>query len=115
MHLIRELRKAKGLSQRELAALLEVHQTAVSQWENGRTDPDINLLPALADILEVTVDYLLGHEETKKGPPEREPTTQPDKNELRNALSGELKDLTDEEYEEILNYIRFVEQKRRKK
>ena len=36
MNRIREVRKAKKLSQTELAEMLHVHQTAVSQWENGK-------------------------------------------------------------------------------
>ena len=42
MNRIREVRKAKKLSQTELAEMLHVHQTAVSQWENGKTEPDVD-------------------------------------------------------------------------
>lgn len=60
MNRIREVRKAKKLSQTELAEMLHVHQTAVSQWENGKTEPDMDNLCRIADIFGVTVDYLLG-------------------------------------------------------
>jgi len=60
MERIKVLRKDAGLSQKELAEALGVHQTAVSQWEHGRTMPDIGLLPALAELFKVSVDYLLG-------------------------------------------------------
>ena len=63
MSKIRELRKEKGLSQQELAKLCGVHQTAVSQWEKGRTLPDRSSLQLLAKTFGVTVDALL-HEET---------------------------------------------------
>lgn len=63
MNIIRELRKQKGLSQSELAALCNVHQTAVSQWENGRTSPDSDSLLILAGVLGVSVGTLIGGED----------------------------------------------------
>lgn len=62
MNLIRELRIKKGLSQQELAKLCNVHQTAVSQWEKGRTMPDRDSLRLLSKVFEVSVDTLLGEE-----------------------------------------------------
>lgn len=55
------LRKAQGLSQEQLAAALGVSNQAVSKWEGGQCCPDIQLLPALADQLGVTIDSLMGH------------------------------------------------------
>lgn len=63
MDIIRELRKQRGLSQRELAELCNVHQTAVSQWENGRTSPDSESLIILSKALGVSVGRLVGGEE----------------------------------------------------
>ena len=57
--LISELRRAKNLTQGELAELLHVSDKAVSRWETGRGFPDINNLEAIADCLEVTVPELL--------------------------------------------------------
>ena len=47
MNIIKDLRKRAKLSQIELAELCGVHQTAVSQWEKGRTNPDTDMLIAL--------------------------------------------------------------------
>ncbi|MGI6115911.1 MULTISPECIES: helix-turn-helix transcriptional regulator [unclassified Clostridium] len=57
---IAALRKAKGLTQDELAEQLGVSPQAVSKWENDLSCPDIMLLPRLAKIFGVTVDELLG-------------------------------------------------------
>lgn len=62
MSIIREIRKSKGMSQKELADACCVHQTAVSQWEKGRTTPDINSLKMLSEVLGVSVETLIGGE-----------------------------------------------------
>ena len=56
---LKRLRKEANLSQAELSALLGVHQTAVSQWECGRTAPDVRSLKKLAALYSVTLETLL--------------------------------------------------------
>ena len=56
---IARLRREKELKQEELATQLDISPQAVSKWENDQTCPDITALPALAEILGVTVDELL--------------------------------------------------------
>ena len=57
---IRILRKAKGLSQEELAVRLNVVRQTVSKWEKGLSVPDAEMLQLLAEKLEVSVGVLLG-------------------------------------------------------
>ena len=54
-----QLRKEKGMTQKELAACLYVSDKAVSKWERGLSVPDISLLVPLAEQLNVTVAELL--------------------------------------------------------
>lgn len=56
---VAQLRKEKGLMQKELAEKLYVSDKAVSKWERGLSIPDVALLVPLADILGVTVTELL--------------------------------------------------------
>ena len=56
---IRELRKAKGMTQLELAELLKVSDKAVSRWETGKGFPDIGIIEDLADVLQISVAELL--------------------------------------------------------
>jgi repressor LexA len=58
--ILKQLRKKQGLTQAQLANALHVHQTAVSQWECGRTFPDRETIIKLAAFYCVTSDYLLG-------------------------------------------------------
>ena len=57
---LRTLRKAKGLSQDELAIRVNVVRQTISKWEKGLSVPDGDLLIRLADIFEVSVGELLG-------------------------------------------------------
>lgn len=56
---IKEQRKKKSLTQRQLAKRLNISDKAVSKWEVGDSYPDISLLIPLANIFNVTVDELL--------------------------------------------------------
>ncbi len=57
---ISEFRKAKDMTQYELADKLSISFQAVSNWERGNSMPDISKLPELAEIFGVTVDDILG-------------------------------------------------------
>lgn len=56
---IAERRKKKGLTQMQLAEMLNITDRAVSKWETGRTMPDSSIMIELCDILEISVNELL--------------------------------------------------------
>ena len=57
--LIKRLRLEKGLTQKELALMINVSDKAVSKWERGLACPDITFLDELADLLCTSIDQLL--------------------------------------------------------
>ena len=59
---IKALRKAKGLSQEELAIKLNVVRQTVSKWEKGLSVPDAGIIIQIAEVLDTTVSILLGEE-----------------------------------------------------
>ena len=61
---IAALRKAKGMTQEQLAAVLGISPPAVSKWETNASYPDITLLCPLARALDTNVDMLLNYEKT---------------------------------------------------
>lgn len=63
MNRLKELRNKYGYSQQELANILFVNQTAVSQWERGVTTPNKASLAKLCELFHVSADYLLEIEE----------------------------------------------------
>jgi len=57
---VQQLRKAKGMTQEELADRVAVTGQAVSKWENDQSYPDITLIPQLAEILGTGIEHLFG-------------------------------------------------------
>ena len=62
MNNLRNARKAKGLTQTEVAQQIGISQNNYSYWENGKVKIDNATLVKLSDIFGVSVDYLLGRE-----------------------------------------------------
>ena len=60
---LREARKAAGLSQEQFAEKMSVSRSAVAKWESDKGLPDVNNLKVMAQLLGVTIDYLLDDEE----------------------------------------------------
>ncbi len=56
---LKEVRKAAGLTQREVAAYVGVNQNTYSYWENGKTKIDSESIAKLAKLFNVSIDYLL--------------------------------------------------------
>ena len=63
---ITDLRRAKGLTQLELAEQLNYSDKAVSKWERAESMPDVSVLVEIADLFEVPLDYLVRAEHPKK-------------------------------------------------
>lgn len=88
-------RKELRISQKDLAEKLNVTAGAVSQWEHGRTMPDISMYPKIADALNTTVGALFG--EGKKETP-----IQKDERLVRGAEV--LSKLNAQQWERLLGY-----------
>jgi transcriptional regulator with XRE-family HTH domain len=64
--ILRKVREFKKLSQTELAEKTGFQPSAISHFEKGRRSPSFDNLKRLADALSVSIDYLLGREDTSK-------------------------------------------------
>lgn len=65
---LQQLRKEKGLSQEKLADILEVSRQAISKWELNAAYPETEKLIALSNLFNVSMDYLIKGDESKKVP-----------------------------------------------
>ena len=64
MNRLKEVRKAKGFTQTEIATILGITQNAYCYWEKDKVKIDNQSLKKLADFYGVSVDYLLGRNES---------------------------------------------------
>ena len=62
---LKKLRQNSGMTQEQLADLLDVTPQAISRWENGSSMPDVVHLVSLANCFDVTLDELIGRDELK--------------------------------------------------
>lgn len=62
---LRECRDAKGLSQSELAKMLNAHHSIIGRYERDEVKPTIDVVKKLADNLQTTVGFLLGESQDK--------------------------------------------------
>lgn len=62
MHNIKDCRIASGMKQTDLAKLLNVGASTISNWETGYSSPDIESLKIMAKVFSVSIDELLGAE-----------------------------------------------------
>lgn len=95
---IKELREALGIKQEELAMLCGVTQSTISLWEIGKTVPRKKALEKLSERLGASAGYILGIEGDDAGP---------SIGDIDFALSGEIRDLSDDEKQDVLDYVRF--------
>lgn len=69
MKMLRELRKAKGLSMKEFGSIFGIAESTVSQYETGKRQPDFETLLRFGEFFDVSVDYLLRGESAPKDNP----------------------------------------------
>lgn len=118
MNNIRIARKAKGLTQKELAAMVGVTQGNLSSWETDRWKPDIDTLKKLCEILECSADYLLGQVQPKQEvayetalPVQSEQESQPENIYFHLAKEMEAMQLPPSDIEKILDFARYMKEK----
>ena len=68
VHNLRALRKEKGMTQDDLASVLDVSRTSVSGYERGDRKPEFGKLIEIADIFNVSIDELFGRNKKERDP-----------------------------------------------
>lgn len=63
---IKKMREAAGLSQADIVRAMNVDSAAVCRWESGQAMPRADKLPALADLLNCSIDALYGRDWPKE-------------------------------------------------
>lgn len=66
MNRIAELRKEKKMSQISLGMQMNVSQKMISAYENGKNEPGIQTLKAMAELFHTSIDYLVGYSDIRQ-------------------------------------------------
>jgi transcriptional regulator with XRE-family HTH domain len=118
---IKDLRAEKGISQNELAKALGLTQQAISAYENGLREPDLETLQKIADFFNVSVDYLLGRTDVRNPSDEITEAVEDDPellefwNELKQRedlklLFKQTKKLSPKDIKQVIRIIKAIEE-----
>ena len=105
---LRELRKEKNITMKKIGEIIGVSESAVSQYENGKRQPDHETLTKLADFFEVSIDYILGRTDDRYQKPGEENIKF---DEFTYAMYNESKELTEEDKQALLGMARLLKSK----
>ena len=94
---IRYYREKSGMLQSDLGKLLGISAQAISKWEVGRSEPDIESILKMCDLFNITADELLGRDDKQ---------TKAD-GDVEKMVS-QLQDLSPEQKRQILDYAAFL-------
>ena len=107
---IRRARKAAGLTQRQLAQMVGVANTSVSNWEKDLSRPDADLIQKLCTILQLQPNEFYGTQPTSLG----EVRNVSDED-IKFALFGGDGEITDAMYDEVKRFAAFIKQREAEK
>ena len=106
---LKELREKAGYSQQSFADAFGTKQSTVGGWESGAREPKLEVMQKLADFFDVSVDYLIGRDNTPKPRKEAEQKKEISDEDIKFALFGG--DVTDEAYEDVKRFAQFIKEK----
>ena len=113
MNRLKMLRIEQGITQDELAGKLKINRNAISRYENGKRQPDYEILKKIADYFSVSIDYLLDRESPNPSPEiSAQALNLMQTDHKMQELYANINDLSEEESRKIIDYISFVKSQR---
>ena len=104
MKRLKEIRKERKITAKQLAKVLNVSESTISLYENGKREPDLKTLLNIAEYFNVSVDYLIGKTEEKEKNT-KEMGTISIRGRDGSVIESELSDAQLETFKKLLNYI----------
>ena len=122
MNRIRELRKQKKITQKELAGHLEIADSTLSYWEQGKYEPDLNSLRRLSKFFKVSIDYIIGEDTSDDTEVSKDYDIQVSEVKIPYYIKldntslkrSEFENLSNEEIEKLAEYAEFIKSLRQK-
>ena len=118
--ILKHLRQEKGITQRDLAKQLNISPSTIAMYETGQRKPDSDMLEAIADYFNVSIDYLLCRTDVKNPSDEISDALEDDKeladfwNKLKERedlqlLFKQTKNLSPKDIKQIMRIIKAIE------
>lgn len=115
MNRLKQLREERKLTLRELSEIIHIDKSSLSRFENGEREPRTSVIVDIANFFNVSLDYLLGQSEIRnpeklvyrETEPTLDETLQREMEGFEYALFGEVKDLNEEQKEDLLTMVRL--------
>ena len=104
--MLRELRKQKGITMKQLGEIVDAAESTISQYETGKREPDYETLLTFAAYFGVSVDYLLLGEDKNSGQKEVSDA------DIKFALFGD-REINDEVFEEVKAFAQFAKERKK--
>lgn len=103
---LKQLRSEHKLTQEQLGKKINVTKVSISGYENGNRTPDMETLQNLADVFDVSIDYLLGRSDPK--PIQKSSLNDLEMRDDENIFFFDLKGLSEEDIEKVKEHIEFL-------
>ena len=104
-NVFRALRQRDHLTQEQLAKKLEISKSAISMYENGNREPDLETLERIADLFKVDIDYLIGRYSESFRPGEGATDYAPTYDDLQSLIARNGKKLSVEQKQDLIKTL----------
>jgi transcriptional regulator with XRE-family HTH domain len=112
---IRELRQQMNLTQQELAEKAKIGYRTISDYERGVSTPDAESLKNLANVFNVSVDYLLGNTDKPNAIKLKVADADGTITGIEYELLNKVKGFTTDDLEKVLDYVDYIKSKKEEK
>lgn len=102
---LKKIREERKLTQQAMADMLQIQRPTYTRYETGEREPDFETVLKISELLSVSTDFLLGKTDIPS-------SIDAQLSDAEFALYGEAKDLTDEEKQKVLDFIKFTKSQR---
>lgn len=112
---IRYLRKKMGLSQEDLAQKFGYKSyTTIQKWESGVSEPPFKQLKALAELFDIDMNTLVNQDLQNESNQDKPKALDKELEGIDFALWGEVKEMTEEQKQDVLNFAKFIKEQKKK-
>lgn len=100
-----KLRKSRKLTQSELAIIMNVAKNTVSQWESSKREPNLDTIKKLANVFNVSVDYLIGNDTEEKHAQQRNAKVL---TQIQQEVTKKIAELPDSDVMRVFDFIQGI-------